>query len=115
MTEPINQPPFNVVEAIKAQPEPANQHWDMVREKNKHYGPYPYSSFTMRSQLAVIMSEDSVLRAIIVNWEDAQLFRAIMSRAFDNWNAVNAANPVQGSLAEVYGEVVSGHQEEAAF
>jgi hypothetical protein len=112
--EPV-PPPFNIVEAVKGQPAPANENWNHVREKKTLISKYPLDSFTNKSQLAVIMAEDSVMRTIILTLEDAQLFYAIMSRALANWNAANATNPVQAGLADVFAEVVSGHQEEAFF
>ena len=118
MSDPVNppvEPPFNLVQAIKAQPNPTNGNWDYVREKKKQFESYSFISFSTRNQLAMMMSDEGAIRSILVNLEDAQQFHTIMSRALQNWNAANAANPVQGSLAEVYKEVVSGHQEEVAF
>lgn len=118
MSEPVNppvEPPFNLVQAIKAQPNPTNGNWNQVRDKKKQYAGVFFESLSNRSQLAVLMAEDGTLRGIIVNWDDAQQFHAIMSHALQNWNAANAANPVQDSLAEVYKEVVHGHQEEPLF
>ena len=118
MSDPVNppvEPPFNLVQAIKAQPNPTDYNWDYVREKKKQLESYRFISFCLRNQLAMMMSDEGVIRSILVNLEDAQQFHAIMSRALQNWNAANEANPVQGSLAEVYKEVVSGHQEEVAF
>lgn len=118
MSDPVNppvEPPFNLVQAIKAQPNPTNGNWDYVREKQKHFELYSFISFTLRNQLALMMSDDEPILNILVNPEDARQFHAIMSHALQNWNAANEANPVQGSLAEVYKEVVSGHQEEPLF
>jgi hypothetical protein len=61
------------------------------------------------------MSDAASMRDIILTWEDAQLFHAIMSRALANWNAANATNPVQAGLADVFKEVVNGQQEEISF
>ena len=115
MTESINKLPFNIVEAVKGQPAPANANWNHVREALKAFGTYKVDQLVVRNQLAVLLSDAGSMRTIILTWDDAQLFHAIMSRALANWNAANAVNPVQGSLAEVYREVVSGHQEEVAF
>ena len=118
MSDPVNppvEPPFNLVQAIKAQPNPTNENWDYVREKQKHLESCAFISFSTRNKLALMMSDEGAIRNILVNQEDAQQFHAIMSRALQNWNAANEANPVQGSLAEVYKEVVGGHQEEVAF
>jgi hypothetical protein len=112
--EPV-PPPFNIVEAVKGQPAPANENWNHVREKLEAFKDYKFDHLNTRSQLAALLSDAGSMRAIILNVEDALLFHAIMSRALANWNAANAANPVQGSLAEVYHEVVSGHQEEVFF
>ena len=118
MSDPVNppaEPPFNLVQAIKAQPNPTDGNWDYVREKKKQLESYRFISFCLQNQLAMMMSDEGAIRNILVNLEDAQLFHAIMSRALQNWNAANEANPVQGSLAEVYKEVVDGHQEEPLF
>lgn len=118
MSEPVNppvEPPFNLMQAIKAQPNPTNIDWDYVRERKEYYGKVLLENFSNKPQLAALMAESRDLRFIILTNEDASLFHAIMDRAIQNWNAANAANPVQGSLAEVYKEVVSGHQEEVAF
>ena len=118
VSDPVNppvEPPFNLVQAIKAQPTPTNDNWDYVREKKKQLESYSFISFSTRIQLAMMMSDEGAIRNILVNLEDAQQFHAIVSRALQNWTVANAANPVQGSLAEVYKEVVSGHQEEPLF
>ena len=118
MSEPFNppvEPPFNLVQAIKAQPNPTNGNWDYVRERKKQFNSHNFASFSTRNQLAMMMSDDEPIRSTLVTLEDAHLFYEIMSRALQNWNAANAANPIQGSLAEVYKEVVNGHQEEPLF
>jgi hypothetical protein len=112
--EPV-PPPFNIVEAVKGQPAPANENWNHVIGALETLKTCQFGQLNMRIQLAVLLADDEVMRTTILTWEDAQLFPAIMSRALANWNAANATNPVQGSLAEVYKEVVSGQQEEVAF
>jgi hypothetical protein len=108
-------PPFNIVEAVKGQPAPANENWNHVRETLEAFSTYQFANLSTRNQLAVLLSDAGSMRTIILTWEDAQLFHAIMSRALANWNAANATNPVQAGLADVFKEVVSGHQEEAFF
>lgn len=118
MSEPVNppiEPPFNLMQAIKAQPTPTNDNWDYVRERKKQFNSHNFDFFSTRNQLALMMSDEVAIRNILVNQEDARQFNLIMAQALQNWSAANAANPIQGSLAEVYKEVVDGHQEEPLF
>ena len=118
MSDPVNppaEPPFNLVQAIKAQPNPTDENWNRVRDKKKRYANVFFENLSNKSQLAALMTEDGVLQRIIVSNGYSIEFNNIMSHALQNWNAANAANPIQGSLAEVYKEVADGHQEEPLF
>ena len=115
MTPPVNPepvpPPFSIVEAVKGQPAPDNENWNHVHEMLDAFETYKFGQLNIRNQLAVLLSDAGSMRTIILTWDDAQLFHAIMSRALAKWNEVNAADPVQATLADVFNEVVSRHQD----